>query len=459
VSDTPEACQEPIHPGTSMGEAPLSPGTFFCHHPIRKAPSVSVLSPSRLPEVRRGSFISFILLGHLVLCSVAWVPEYIDRLGVSFTQWGTILGVAPLGAMSSIILAPRIILRFGVRSTMVASIILASLTLVLLGFITDPIAWAVANLAFNFFVSLTGVAVNSHAVTVQKQVAKPIISGLHAGWSIGAVLAAVTGGLGTVYLSLGTYLVLTAIITTAAMILLFRQILGPTEDGHQVERANQSPRKFWQFPVALWVISLGFFAAIFPEIAVLEWSAVFARDTLGVSVALRALPFAAFMAGMIIGRLSISRLAEKYSVHRLSSRGAVVTASALIATVIIGPVIAQTSSGAAIIFLAVLWAGAGFGLAPLGPTLMASASHVPGVSSAHAVSLVSFVPQVLSIGAKILMGAIAQGASVAAAFAFPIALLFLGAWIASKQEPGPPGDDIDSYQPPTGPIPIISQPD
>jgi MFS family permease len=420
---------------------------------------VVVLAPSRVSEARRGSFISFILLGHMVLCSVAWVPEYIDRLGVSFTQWGTILGIAPLGAISSILLAPRIILRFGVRSVMVVGITLASITLALLGFITDPVIWALANLAFNFFASLTGVAVNSHAVTVQKQFQKPIISGLHAGWSIGAVLAAITGGLGTVFISLGTYLVITGVLTTAGMLVLSGSILGPGEDGHQVERANQAPRKFWQFPLTLWVIALGFFAAVFPEIAVLEWSAVFARDTLGVSVALRAVPFAAFMAGMIIGRLTIGKLAEKYSVHRLASRGAIVSAIALAATAIIGPQIAQVSSTAAITFLALLWAGAGYGIAPLGPTLMASAAQVPGVSSAHAISLVSFVPQVLSIGAKVLMGALAQGVSVAVAFAFPIALLFLGAWIVGRQEPTEPMEDIDSYQPPTGPIPIISQPD
>jgi len=157
--------------------------------------------------------------------------------------------------------------------------------------------------------------------------------------------------------------------------------------------------------------------------------------------------------------LTIGKLAEKYSVHRLASRGAIVSAIALAATAIIGPQIAQVSSTAAITFLALLWAGAGYGIAPLGPTLMASAAQVPGVSSAHAISLVSFVPQVLSIGAKVLMGALAQGVSVAVAFAFPIALLFLGAWIVGRQEPTEPMEDIDSYQPPTGPIPIISQPD
>ena len=420
---------------------------------------MSVIADSRISEARRGSFVSFILLGHLVLCSVAWVPEYIDRLGVTFTQWGTILGIAPLGAISSIVLAPRILLRFGVRTTMMVSITLASITLALLGLITDPVAWAGVNLVFNFFSSLTGVAVNSHAVSVQRLLDKPIISGLHAGWSMGAVLAAITGGLGTVFLDLTSYLAITAVITVVAMAFFLRNVLGQDEDGHRVERSQQQPRRFYQFPLALWVISLGFFAAIFPEVAVLEWSAVFARDSLGADLALRSLPFAAFMGGMIIGRLSIGKLSEFASVQSLSARGAIITAIALAATVIAGPAIAEVSSSAAIVFLAALWAVAGFGIAPLGPTFMASAAQVPGVSNAHAISLVSFVPQVLSIGAKVLMGAIAQGVSVAVAFAFPIALLLVGAWIISKQEPLGPSDDIDSYQPTTGPIPIISQPE
>ena len=417
------------------------------------------MTPTRVSEARRGTFVAFILLGHLVLCSVAWVPEYIDRLGVTFTQWGTILGLAPLGAISSILIAPRLVLRFGVRTVMTTSIILASIVLGLLGFVTDPIIWALVNLAFNFFVSLVGVALNAHAVTVQKQVNKSIISGLHAGWSIGAVLAAVTGALGTLYLSLGTYLIATGIITSATMLLLIPSILGPTEDGHQVERANQEPRKFWQFPLTLWLLSVGFFTALYAEIAILEWSAVFARDDLAVGVAFRSVPFAAFMAGMIIGRLTIGKLAERHSIHRLASRGAVAAAMALTATVIAGPQIAQVSPSGAIIFLALLWLGAGYGLAPLGPTLIASAGHIPGVSSAHSISLLSFVAQVLSIGAKILMGAIAQGVSVAAALAFPIMLLLVGAWIVARQEPPEPMEDIDSYQPPTGPIPSISQPD
>jgi hypothetical protein len=39
-------------------------------------------------------------MGHGALASVAWVPEYIDRLGVSFATWGTIIGFSVIGSIT-----------------------------------------------------------------------------------------------------------------------------------------------------------------------------------------------------------------------------------------------------------------------------------------------------------------------------------------------------------------------
>ena len=117
---------------------------------------------AELARARRASFISFLLLGHLVLCSIAWVPEYIDRLGVSFAQWGIILGLAPIGALSAVITAPLMINRFGTSPVMRVTALLATVALVPLGFVTNVPLWTVLNTLFNFLAGLTGVAVNTH---------------------------------------------------------------------------------------------------------------------------------------------------------------------------------------------------------------------------------------------------------------------------------------------------------
>ena len=190
-----------------------------------------------------------------------------------------------------------------------------------------------------------------------------------------------------------------------------------------------------------------------------DWSAVFARDSLASELAWRSIPFAAFMTGMIVSRFTLAKRAKRTEVHILAFRGGVLAAVFLTAGVFGGPALAGLSPWAALGFVVVVWFVAGFGIAPLGPTFMAASGHVEGVASGRAVSLLSFVSQVVSVGAKILMGAMAQGINVGAAFWLPILTLVIGAWLALTQTKNGPIANIDSYQPPTGPIPIIRQPE
>ena len=144
---------------------------------------MTLRSVAELASARRASFVSFLLLGHMVLCFIAWVPEYIDRLGVTFAQWDLILGLSPLGAISAIVVAPPLMTVFGVAPLMRVGAILALFALIPLGFVSNPIIWAAINILFNFLASLTGVAVNTHGVLLQKKVRESILSGMHAGWS------------------------------------------------------------------------------------------------------------------------------------------------------------------------------------------------------------------------------------------------------------------------------------
>jgi hypothetical protein len=399
----------------------------------------------RAEQARTASFYIFILLGHLALCSVAWVPEYIDRLDVSFAMWGTILGIAPIGAMAAVLIATRLLLRFGARTVMRIGVVVAVSSLIFLGLTTNWIVWAAWNLVFNFFSSLTGVAINSHAVTIQKRISRPIIGGLHGGWSIGAVIAAFTGGVATVIMPLEAYLVGVAVITVGVFWTLSTALLGPDEDGYHDEKNREPRRRFFEFPRQLWIISFGFFAAVIPEVAVWDWSAVWARDTLDIDIAWRSVPFAAFMVGMIIGRLTLTRRATKTEVHALAFRGSIIAAVCLTISVGVGETLTAVPAAVMLVVVSGLWAIAGYGIAGLGPTLMASSGRVDTVSSARAVSLLTFVSQAVSIGAKVVMGAMAEGITLSAAFWLPIAMLVVGAMIVRSQAPSAAHDQGDRH--------------
>ena len=234
------------------------------------------ITSDRIQRAQSALLLVFILVGHTALCSVAWVPVYIDRLGVSFATWGVILGVGAVGSMLSLLVASRIILRFGSRGVLRVALYVGLVFLVSLAFTTNPVIWAGLNAGFTLSMSFVGMSANTHAVVLQKLVPRTIVPRLHAGWSMGAVLAAMTGAISTALISLDVFLIATAIITLVLFEILRPRLLGPSEDGHLEDKAAHIKRRFYQAPAQLWVLSIGLFCAIYPEIAIVDWATVFA---------------------------------------------------------------------------------------------------------------------------------------------------------------------------------------
>jgi hypothetical protein len=413
------------------------------------------LSGKRLRKAQIAMLITFTFTGHIALSSVAWVPEFIDRLGVSFAAWGTIIGFGVIGSITPLFFVSRLIMRFGPRNLIRFGNYFGAVFLVLLTVTSNPAIWFFINMGFNFFMSILGVSVNSHSVLLQKQIKKNVIGRFHAGWSLGAVGAAITGGLSTVFMDLQQYLILVAILNIVVFEFALRWLLSPTEDGHLDERAAVVKRKFYQIPAQLVLLAVGMIGIVYPEVAVIDWAAVFARDVLNVELALRSLPFAAFMVGMIVGRLSMTKLAEKYHPNLIASRGAFLAAGVLALTAISAPILADSSSTLALMVTMVLWLIAGLGLAPGAPTFMSAAGHIPGVSTAWAVSRLSLMSSIMSVMAKTLMGALAEGVGLSLAFFFPVTLAIVSGLIAYQFAKKAKQVDLDSVAPPTSPMPII----
>ncbi len=417
------------------------------------------LPSARLRKAQIASLLVFILMGHSALSSVAWVPEFIDRLDVSFVTWGTIIGFGVIGSITPLLFASRLIMRFGARPIIRFANYGGMFFLVSLGWFNDPAIWMIFNIFFNFFMSLLGVSVNSAAVLLQKQVPKNVMGRMHAGWSLGAVLAAISGAFATVFISLELFLLLVAVVTILLFEFCLRWLLSPEEDGHIEEKAASVKRKFYQMPSQLWLLAFGLFAAVYPEVAVIDWAAVFARDVLNAELALRSIPFGVFMVGMIIGRLSMTRLAEQMHPHTLASRGALLAAVSLALAALFAAPVADTNPTFGLIFGSLLWGLAGLGLAPASPAFFSAGGHVPGVSTAWAVSRLSLFNSCVAIFAKAFMGALVEGVGLANAFFFPVILALAAAVIAEQFAKQASKRDLENAVPPTGPISIIPSPE
>lgn len=411
-------------------------------------------SVSEIILARRAAFSMFLVLGHMVFSLVAWVPEFIDRLDISFAAWGLILGLAPLGSLSAIVSAPALITRFGQVRVMRLSAPLSAAFLIPLGFINVVGGWTAIHVTFSFLASLTLVALNTHAVLLQKKAGEPILTGMHAGWSTGAVAAAITGGAATLILALEVYLILVSVVSLVGFLVSARFLLVRSAGNQQETKLEGTRLRITKIPVRLWLMGIGLLCAAAPELAIFEWSAVLARET-GADLSIRALPFAAFMTGMIVGRLSVSRLARRFDVHSIAVAGALISAVTMAAGVAGAVILSTLSPSSAMIWMATCWLFAGLGLAPLGPAMLSAGSIIPGVSTTHAVGVMSFVMQVTTIIVKVLMGAVAEGFTVSYAFIVPVIFLTIGAVIVHQTSEKTRVQDFERAHPITGPLPII----
>ena len=335
------------------------------------------------------------------------------------------------------------------------SAILVVLAVIPLGFVTSPAIWGFANMLFHFLASLTGVAVNTHGVLLQKKSEGSILSGLHAGWSVGAVSAAGSGAVGTLFISLEVYLIIVASITLIGFLILSRFLLAPDMDGHREENMSSARIKWLKIPPRIWILAFALLCVVLPELAVFEWSAILSRSA-GIDLAFRAVPFGAFMMGMIIGRLSIASLSKKFDIHSLSVTGALISGVGLGTGVLGAWFLSSVSPWATVIWLGSFWFIGGLGLSPVGPTVMLNASLTPGISTSQAIATLSFVTQAVSIVGKIAMGAIAENASVSAAFIIPVIALFAASLLVHGASVRGKAKNLDRVNPPTGPLPVAT---
>ncbi len=416
------------------------------------------VSPARLATAQRGLVLVFFGQGIASLASISRVPEFIDLLGVDFTTWGLIVGFGVIGNILPLFFTHRLVHRFGSRPIVMVSVIALAVSLASLSYTESALVWFFLNMAFLVTISSFNIALNAHAITVQRLVGHNVVGKFHGSWSMGAAVGAIGGGLLSTVLSLVEYLVLVAAVTGIAMVVSVRLLLPTALDGHSHDQ--QLPKvKGKRMPAQIWLLGLGLFAGVFPEMVMGDWSTVFARDVMRLDSTLGTMPFVAFTLGMIIGRLSMTRLSKHYHPSDLARFGGFWAAATVLIGLQFAPILAQTDKMAGLAFLMIFWGLAGLGLAPMVPALFSAGGHVDGWSAARVLSRMSLFSSVTTIGAKWLVGALAEGVGLQIAFYLPVVMLIAAALISGEVAKRAKRKELDSAYPATGPIGVLPSPE
>lgn len=357
--------------------------------------------------------LSFFAAGFVMAAWAPLIPFAKARVEANEAQLGLLLLCLGIGSIIAMPATGYISARRGARGM----ILLGGFGLVALlpGLVLAETALLLAGFLFLFGASLgtIDVAMNIHAVEVERLAARPLMSGFHAMWSVGGIAGAgsVTWLLAQGFAPFAAALAASA-VSAVAMAFATPRLLRA--------RAEEPPR--FALPRGIVLLLSGLAAAVFLiEGAILDWGALLSVER-GLLEAERAgLGFMLFSVAMAAGRLLGDRIVAGIGPVATLFGGGLVVACGIV-LMLVAPDAPVALAG---FFLV------GIGAANLVPVLFSAAGRQKVMAPGLAVAAVTTTGYAGILLGPALIGFVSQATSLVAAF-WGLAVLVLIFPIAAR---------------------------
>ncbi|MFD2840471.1 MFS transporter [Populibacterium corticicola] len=397
-------------------------------------------------RARAAAAAFFLTNGGLFASMVPHYPQIKMDLALNNTIYGLAVAAFPAGAILAGMAAAVLIRKFTSAKVALFGTVLTASMVFLVGLVPSVPTLIAALLVAGASDAITDVAQNAQGLRVQRRYGRSIINSLHAVWSAGVVL----GGLGAagaiaVGMPRSTHLILVAILLAAVAVLAWRYSLhGPDDtsvtgvdtatvtNADSVVESEAVLRSRTRVLVALGGMAIIGIVACAVEDAGSSWATLYLSTSLGAPAGLAVLGYVALAAAQFVGRATGDRLVDRFGVRRVTRAGG------LLITVGLGCALMFPSVPGTILG----FAAAGFGVATLGPNVMAACDELPGLRPGTGLTVVSWLMRAGFLFAPPLVGAIADAATLRTGLiVFPVAgalvVLMAGVMPKYKREEGP----------------------
>ncbi len=358
------------------------------------------------------------------------IPDIKHALALSDGSLGLALFAAPLGAMVAMPLAGAACSRWGSARTTRTILALYCLSSWLVGVAGGYAALWITLLLIGAITGSMDVAMNSQGVTVEQAAGRPVLTGFHAAWSLGALIGSAAGSLGAAW-QVPLWLQLLALGLVSLL------VVWPLTGSFRPDpvHADGAPTVRFALPTgSLLMLGVAAFAVLVCEGAAADWTAVHLRESLDASPGVAGWGFTAFMLAMTAGRLVGDRVLARWG------RARTVQVGTVIGLVGVSAGLATASVAGVVIGFGVL----GLGLSVVTPTLFGAAGTGPGPAgpSIAAVSTCGYAGWLIG---PVLIGGIAEFTGLPLAM-WSIALLCAVACVVApvgirRRMPVPAGHD------------------
>ncbi|HEX9169700.1 MAG TPA: MFS transporter [Roseiarcus sp.] len=351
------------------------------------------------PETRLATRLAFLVAGFGVACWAPLVPFAKARLRVDDGALGLLLLCLGLGSVAAMLLAGAINARYGSRPIILVGGFGLAVLLPLLAVAGSPVSLGLTLLAFGAALGSLDVAMNIHAVEVERAAAKPLMSGFHALFSVGGFAGA----------TLITFLISLNIAPIAST--LFASMLMAIAMAFAAPRllrasySEKAPLFVAPHGIVLLLAALAL-VMFLVEAAILDWSALLVTGKGLVSEARGGLGYSIFAIAMTAGRFSGDFVSARIGDRAILFWGGLATIGGL-ALVLTAPIASVAMSG----FLLV-----GLGASNIVPVLFRGAGAQRVMPAGLAVAAITTAGYAGNLVGPAAIGFVAKAAGLPVAF-------------------------------------------
>jgi MFS family permease len=388
------------------------------------------VTPAELRRVRVAVLIHFIVLGASTATWSARLPAIKSELRLSDFQLSLALFAVPAGSVLTLALSGRITDRFGSVRVLRLAGLLVPTALVLIGLPRNLPLLMVVLALYGAVAGLLDVSMNACGARLEVAYGRPILSSLHAGYSIAGLAGAGIGGI-FAWLGLGplpTFITAGALVITAA-ILAGRQVVLPPVVPHADQPDAPPLLSARRISIVIAILGLLALCGQVGEGAAGDWSAVYLHVNLHSSAGAATIGLAAFSITMAAGRMVGDRLAVRFgSVALVRVSGLVAGFGLLLGVLIPVPAVAIVS-----------FALLGAGLAGIFPQIVSAAARLDPEHAGSNIGRIAAVSYLGLLGGPVAIGGLAAGVGLRDALLLPAGLAIVVAFFAGvmRQEAPP----------------------
>lgn len=265
----------------------------------------------------------FFIAGLATATWAAIIPTVKANTMVNDATLGLLLLCMGVGALVAMPLAGRLTTLFGCRKVLLFSVAFFTSLLPIILFVSSTSWIALLLVLFGIGIGFTDCAINIQGIIVEKKAKRPLMSGFHGFYSLGAIIGA---SIITLLMSLGVSAFFAcAICSLLMLLLLFVSVSGLLSYANPQQT---TPFSLPRGPVLL--IGLVCFVLFLAEGTVFDWSGVFLTEYRDIAFSRAGIGIVCFSVTMTIARLMGDRAIAHLGARKVVTWGGIIATSGFI---------------------------------------------------------------------------------------------------------------------------------